>query len=189
MKRNDKGFSLIELVVAIAIMTVLVGLCVYSVSLLFGTQARGLAQNVSAMLNETKTGSLSRFNETMTLSYRTKDDADDAIVSDGYYAENRIYTINNEAGSVQIGGENSSEIRKMGSGKVVITVYLSNDTWFELGQDRSVTISYDRSSGAFAPVMVDGVETSLYAEKITFASGLKTYTITMIPETGKHTLQ
>lgn len=185
MKRDNRGFSLVELIVVIAIMAVMIGVGILSLSLLLGTQARGCAQNVSGLLNETKTGCLSRFDETMTLSYRTKG-SDKAITSDGYYAENYIYTIDKDANSVAI---SNSEIRRMGSSKVVITVYLSDGTSFELGTAKTVTISFNRSTGAFDPVTVDGTQTDDYVEKITFASGAKTYTITMVQETGKHTLQ
>lgn len=185
MKQDNRGLSLVELIVVIAIMAVMIGIGILSISLLFGTQARGCVQNVSTMLGETKTGCLSRFDETMTLSYRTKG-TDKAITSDGYYAENYVYTINKDATSIPVGG---SEIRRMGSKKVIITVYLSDGSNFELGTSRSVTISYNRSTGAFDPVIVDGTQTDDYIEKITFASGARTYTITMVQETGKHTVQ
>ena len=97
-----------------------------------------------------------------------------------------MYTINKDAASIPVGG---SEIRRMGSKKVIITVYLSDGSNFELGTSRSVTISYNRSTGAFDPVIVDGTQTDDYIEKITFASGARTYTITMVQETGKHTVQ
>lgn len=179
---------MVELIVVIAIMAVMIGVGILSLSLLFGTQARGCAQRVSSLLNETKTGCLSRFDETMTLSYRIKG-TDKAISSDGYYAENCVYTINKDADSIMVGGAGSSEIRSMGSGKVIITVYLSDGSSFELGTTKSVTISYNRSTGAFDPVIVDGAQTDDYIEKMTFSSGLRTYTITMVQETGKHTMQ
>lgn len=188
MKQDNRGLSLVELIVVIAIMAVMVGVGILSLSLLFGTQASGCAQRVSSLLNETKTGCLSRYDETMTLSYRTKG-SDDAITSDGYYAENCVYTINSDAASIQVGGAGSSEIRSMGSPKVIITVHLSDGSSFELGTTESVTISYNRATGAFDPVIVNGTQTDDYIEEMTFSSGLRTYTITMVQETGKHTLQ
>ncbi len=189
MKVNNKGLSLVELIVVIAIMAVLIGIGTFSLSLLFGTQAKSCAQKVSAMLSETKTGSLSRFDETMTLSLRSASDPDPAITSDGYYAENQIYTIKKDGSPHPA---DSTEIRRMGSARVVITVRLSDGTEFKLGENNnSVTIRYNRSSGAFEPVtaMVDGSAITDYIEKMTFQSGLRTYTITMVTETGKHTLQ
>ena len=186
MKRDNRGLSLVELITVIAILSIMVGIGVYSLSLLFGTQAKGCAQNVSGMLNETKTGCLSRFNETMTLGYYTKG-SDPAIVSDGYYTENKVYTINKNAESIQITG---SEYRKMGSRNVVIKVFLSSNPTHgvELGTANSFSISFDRSTGALEPAIWNGVQLTDYIEKITFSSGSRTYTISLVQETGKHTV-
>lgn len=190
MKQDNRGLSLVELIVVIAIMAIMVGVGILSISLLFGTQARGCAQKVSSMLNETKTGSLSRFDETMTLTYCVKNqDGNKAFTTDGYYAINQIYTIDKNAVRMPIGTADSAEVRSMGSGKVIITVYLSDGSSFALEQDKKITISYDRSTGAFEPVIVNGVQTVHYVDKITFASGTRTYTITMVKETGKHVLE
>lgn len=184
MKKNNKGYTLIELIVVIAIMAVMIGFGILSMSLLLGTQAKGCAQKVSGQLNETKTGCLSRYNETMTLSYKTKG-SDPAIESDGYYAENFIYSIDKNADKYVL---TNSEIRKMGSKKVVITVFLTDGSSFELGTTQSVTVSFNRSTGGFERVTVNGAETNEYIEKMTFSSGARTYTISMVAETGKHTL-
>jgi len=186
MKQNNKGLSLVELIVVFAIMAVVIGMGVLSFSLLFGTQAKSCAQKVSGMLSETKTGCLSRYDETMTLSYRLAG-SDPAITTDGYYTENAVFTIDRNAESKSLG----SEIRRMGGSNVVITVHMSDGSFFVLGQNNKITISFDRSSGAFekASTVVDGSAGSGYIDKITFQSGLRTYTITMVQETGKHTLQ
>ena len=168
MRKNNKGLSLVELIVVIALMAVLIGIGALSFSLLFGTQAKACAQNVSGILNETKTGCMSRYDETMTLSYRKKlPDTDPAyekaVTSDGYYSENFVSTIGSSAQEVPVG---DSAIRRMGSSRVVIHVYLSD-----------------------GKIIVNGTEKDAYITKMTFSSGLRTFTITMVPETGKHTLQ
>jgi len=192
MRQNNKGLSLVELIVVIALMAVLIGIGGFSFTLLFGTQAKACAQNVSAKLNETKTGCMSRYDETMMLAYRYATDPDDAITSDGYYTENAVSTINKSGNVVSASG--STEIRKMGSSRVVIEVYMTGMSGpFNLseGSGNSITISFDRASGAYEETVaiVGGVTHMGYIEKITFQSGLRTYTITMVPETGKHTLQ
>ena len=83
MEKNNKGFSLIELVVVIAIMAILVGLIVVSLSTVFGTKALECAEKVSAKIDSVKTGSVSLYNETMVLKYDT----------DGYYTECGVFTI------------------------------------------------------------------------------------------------
>jgi len=185
MKQNDKGYTLVELVVIFAILAVMIGITSLSLSFLFGTQAKECAQKVSSQLDETKTGSMSRYDEKMKLSYRIKG-SDAAVTSDGYYAENAVYSIDKNAGSYEL---TSPEIKKMGSGRVEITVELSNGDSFVLGQDQSIIISFDRSTGALDPIIKNDVQLNAYLKKITFAGGARTYTITMVAETGKHTLE
>jgi len=180
MEKNNKGFSLIELVVVIAIMAILVGLIVVSLSSVFGTKALECAEKVSAKIDSVKTGSVSLYNETMVLKYDT----------DGYYTECGVFTIDKYANSV---AASNPEIRKVGAKNVVVKAYTTNGAEYNVASD-NITISFDRSSGAFAQarvnniLLVDGSGVPLYFEKITFSAGSRTYTIEMIPETGKHTL-
>lgn len=184
VKKNNKGFSLVELIVVIAIMAVLIGITVLSLSLLLGTQARECAQKVSSQLNQTKTGCMSRFDEKMKLSYCAKG-SDAAITSDGYYTINSVYTINDEAESVPLG---QKDIKRMGNARVKIVIGLSDGTSLELGKDNSVIISFDRATGAMDPIVINDEQKTVYPQKITFSSGLRTYTITITAKTGKHTL-
>lgn len=188
MKQNNKGLSLVELIVVIAIMAVVIGIGALSFNLLFGTQAKSCAQKFSGMLNETKTGCMSRYDETMTLSYRFAG-SDPAITTAGFYTENELFTIKKDASAETTG----SEIRKMGGSRVLITVYMTGIEPFVINKDNgnSITVSFDRASGAFdeTSAVVNGTAVTGYIDKITFQSGLRTYTITMVQETGKHTLQ
>lgn len=183
MKKDNHGFSLVELIVVIAIMAVMIGIAAFSLSFLFGAEARQAAQKVNGQLNETKTGAMSRYDETMTLSYKNKD-KDLAIPSDGYYVQRESWTINGDLTSRSIG----TEIRKVAATKVVITVYAKDGSVYELGTTHSLTVSYDRASGALENALLDGT-TSFVLDKIVFKSGLKEYTIQFTPETGKHIVE
>lgn len=186
MRKNNKGISFIELIVVIAIMAVMLGVAGYSLNLLLGVEARQATQKISAQLNETKTGSMSRYEETMTLSYKGKD-VSAGILSDGYYAQHNIWTIQNKS---NLKKEVDSEIRKVASEKVVITLYTTDGLSMELGTSNRITISYDRSSGAMDPITINGTEkTGIYPQKMIIKSGVKEYTIAFTHETGKHTIQ
>jgi len=187
MKDNNKGFSLVELIVVIALMAVLVGFVVLSMGVLGSSQARECAQKVSGKIDSVKTGSLSLYDETMELKFRTK--AETGITSDGYYTSCYVYTIDHEANNF---ASTEPETRKVGSKNVIIKVYFSDATSLELGKTNSITVSFDRSSGAFDYAMVNGsIRTDasgnpVHYDKITFTNGSKVYTLKMVPETGKH---
>lgn len=190
MKNNNKGFSLIELIVVIAIMSIMVGFLVVSLSTVFGTKARECAEKVSAKIDSVKTGSVSLYNETMILQYH--DDSEDGYSSDGFYTDCCVYTIDKNANSV---AASEPEIRKVGAPNVGIKVYTSDGNSFDLDSSTGITISFDRSTGAFKPAMthdgtgiLDASNNPVYFEKITFSAGGRTYKIEMVPETGKHSV-
>jgi len=190
MKKNNKGFSLIELIVVIAIMSIMVGFLVVSLSTVFGTKARECAEKVSAKIDSVKTGSVSLYNETMELKYHSK--SEPGYSSDGYYATCSVYTIDNQAQSVKA---SEDEIRKVGASNIAIKAYTSDGNNFDLDSSTGIIISFDRSTGAFKQAMkddgvglVDGSNNPVYFEKITFSAGGRTYKIEMVPETGKHTV-
>lgn len=187
MRKNNQGFSLIELIVVIAIMAVMIGVTGFSLAFLFGADARQAAAKIGAQLNETKTGSMSRYDESMTLAYRTKDTAK-GIPSDGYYAENRTWTIEN---TDQLVKEDEDTIfREVGSSRVNITIYYDGGKSLVLGDTHSVTISYNRTSGAMDKTVIDGSTVApVTLESMVVSSASKEYTITFIPETGKHMIR
>ena len=60
---NNKGFSLVELIVIIAIMAIVTGGAVLSISMATGSEARKVFQKIDAELNEVKTESMTRYGE------------------------------------------------------------------------------------------------------------------------------
>ena len=76
MKRNKKGFSLVELIVVISIMGILLGLVVPSVNALFGYEAQKATGKITALLDDTKVEAMNRIVAEMELKY---------VEGDGYY--------------------------------------------------------------------------------------------------------
>ena len=57
---------------------------------------------------------------------------------------------------------------------------------------QSVVITYNRSSGAYKKATftsASGVSTEDYISQMQFKSGLRTYTIKFVTDTGKHTIE
>lgn len=174
MKEN-KGFSLIEIVVVIAIMAILVGLSVLSIRLLFGVDAKECAKKIQANLSNTKTGALSKGGQDLKL-YQDATSGDYLVEFIEYQYE----------GNATTPTECTTGSETVGSSKVEIICY------FETGVDpvtidatHTVTCGFDRSSGAFKKVRVNGVEKNTYCNKIVIRRASKEYSIIMIPETGK----
>ena len=190
MKKNNTGFSLVELMVVIAIMAVLMGLASYSFGLILSSSAKECAQKLSSQLYETRTGSMCRYGEELTIYYHKNTGSSDEY-SDGYYIYRVSNTIQNGATVADMKKQlTNAEIRKIASGRVKITAYIEGDsTPITINNATSITISYQHSSGAFDYGIIDGASTGSYFEKLVIESGNKVYTIKMVPETGKHSIE
>jgi len=99
---NNKGFSLIELIVVVAIMVIMTGVISLSLSLLIGSEAKQASEKISAQINEVKTGAMSRYNEDLSIVYVSDPSAYDWADQEGYYAVKMITTLAaQEEGEVQ----------------------------------------------------------------------------------------
>ncbi len=178
---DNKGFSMIELIVIMAIMTVAVGASVMSVSLVTGSEAKKAAQKMDSMLNEVKTGSMSRLDEDITIVYKTRDTsvadtpsgsvASGSIDKDGYYAVLKSTTLTTKSGT---GSGTSSgavryaekeerplgvENRLLGDSRVYISLYRegsSDPITLKPDGSNSITIKYDRATGNVKEALVTG---------------------------------
>lgn len=193
-KLNNAGMSLVELIVVIAIMAVLVGLIGFSLSLLTGSHARECAQKLSAEMDSTKTGCMSRFEEYMELKYIDTPDINKGIDRTGFYTVRTVKTINNQAQSADI--INSDPVYKyVGSSKVKVEITTDSGSTYTIDKDNAgecVVITYNRSSGAYKKATftsASGVSSEDYISQMQFKSGLRTYTIKFVTDTGKHSIE
>jgi len=205
-KNNNKGFSLIELIVVIAIMTVTIGAVVISVSLISGSDAKEASRKFNSQIDEVRTGSMSRYDENISIMYLEKD-PDNGIDSDGYYTVKKITTITEDAtakkdptdpkavGTVKpkVIGE---EHRYLCRSRVKITVgYVENGvnkekTITAQASDKGFTLNYDRQTGLFKSLEINGVEVPKSELRfVDFEAGIRHYNISFVQETGKHQLK
>jgi len=175
MKKDNKGFSLVELIIVVAIMAVLTGFIFFSFSLLTGQEARQCAVNLSTALDKEKNYALTRSGTADCYLEITKE-------TDGYYAA--YYAPKNAL----VDGTGSGDFvlldkEKIGKQRVSISCEINGSTVVLTGSPLRIT--YNRITGAFKNVSAGGSSGS--CEKITVELG-RTYEFTLYPATGKHTL-
>ncbi len=198
--RDNRGMSLVELIVVIAIMTVLIGIVGYSLNMLFGAEARQAAKKVESQLNDIKTGAMSRASESMEIRYidivsefGTKSAAAQAgCDKDGFYAVKKIATVQNES-TIKV-SYTDVEYTRLSSGKVEYTIVPDGDdakkTIIDSSNGNSIEIEFDRSTGKLKNYMVNGTAVDVSNNvDLQFKCGLKTYEIEITASTGRHVMK
>lgn len=187
--RDDKGFSLIELIVIIAIMGVVITFGVVKSEVIFSYNAQQAYKKVMSTLATEKTQVLaySTLASGATSVHQTGGAVDSNVHDKGVYIEfyvdgNSIYTetyvkgeekSTNQKGK-KVAGKGVTMICKVRVGSTVMDVPVSG------GKGSGICFSYDRSTGAFLPYK-DGN----YIEEIHVIGGNREYVIRLMKKTGK----
>ena len=186
---DNRGLSLMELIAVIAIMAVLTSFLAMGVSAIFGMDAKECASALNGYMKETKNSALS------------KDDQEIKIYKDvdgKYYVDFVVYQYEDDLSSPGAPPSlvpNAVETECIGKSSVTIVCRFSGSHTITIGAlsdsvtPDSVTLGFDRASGAFKTAKINDSNTTLYCEEITVSKGSKSFTIEMIPKTGKHSLK
>lgn len=191
---NNKGFSLVELIVIIAIIAIAAGGLAMSVSLVVGSEAKKAVQKIESSLDSAKTGAMSRYAETLTIQYLEKDAGEGRDVA-GYYAVETIETLKKGSGTEPVDHRTvGKEQRRLCDARVTIKLTYWDgtsqaDTTLEADGSNSIVFEYDRGTGLFKNIGIgSGSGVTYYGQPISLecTSGLRTYKVNFLSETGKH---
>lgn len=192
-KHNNKGFSLVELIVVIAIMTIAVGTITLSISLVTGAEAKKAFRKIEALIDEARTGSMSRYDEELTIQYCAKDtsydEAADAVSggrdSDGFYGKTSIYKWKVETKSGDTNQDHpwvnttdrdilSEEYRSLSRDNVSLAVVYNDGAGEQvcaIGADTTsqIKFTFDRTSGLYKTIEIKdaaGATTKIKYDKV-----------------------
>lgn len=180
MRDRNSGFSLVELIVVIAIMAILVGVATYSFALVTGKEAGQCANNLGTALDKAKNYALAKSGSTDAYLL-VKYDSDEGYIAEYYVPDSPIAT----AGNCHL-----VESEKLGKKSVEVTVELDGVGFISLDDSKELRVYFNRITGAFKEAeLVSGgsVIHTAYCNKIEVKRG-KQYELDLIAATGKHTI-
>lgn len=163
-KKNNGGFSLVELIVVIAISVILIGAATISIRSVMGVEVKQCARNIESIINKTRVTTMGKDSAVLEIY---KDASDGA-----YYYKTTITTIN---GTV-------SDTGKIGKSRIDV-YYSMNDDYSgktQLNVSDSIELQFDRSSGAQKPDA-----NGKYCSRIWVQKNSTEKVITIYKETGK----
>ena len=164
MKRNNRGFSLVELIVVVAILGACVGLITASISTVSSSQARKCAASLDAALSRCRVAAMSRAG---TVSMTVSVDGDGVVT----------------VKQLEKNGETVTETASdaVGSSRCAVSYQVKGEAAATALDAAGFTLSFDRDTGAF-----DFTGTPITS--ITVSGGGRTYVITLDALTGAHQL-
>ncbi len=161
IKKSNSGFTLVELIIVVAIIAVLTSVVATTTYQVFATNAKQSINEVSSMLSSCRVSTLSgAVNPVFELSY-VDGNVYGTILSNGRKEQEQIATA-----AVTV-----SYTTKVGETETTTTLDDNADT---------LEISYDTSGAIKQPLNI---------HRITVSSGSKVYNLTITPETGYHEVE
>lgn len=158
--KDNRGISLTELMVIIAIVAVLSGGVFMMIGTLTGWRVRECSDKLTAAMSETKVQAMSKTSAQMTLSFEE---------DQGYILDKSF------AGQEKIAGTQITITYSDSAGNKNLSI-----------KNHPLTISYDRSSGSFQSIGTDESGNALYCSEIVIQQGKRERKIVFYTETGKY---
>lgn len=191
-KMSNKGFTLVELIVVVAIFTILLGIAVPSLNSILGFRVNRAANSIASALDRTKIEASSRLVGEMKLEKR----------ADGYYIS--YYLDRGKVGGASPVTEDDPE--KIAPARTEISYTSSDGSSHVMAAGDSLILTYDRATGGFLPIQSTVIsqeeilndlkagkdvplqKTGTYCTSITVSGGRRYKTLSLIKETGKYSI-
>ena len=167
-RTDNRGFSLIEVVIVVAIMSVMIATISYGLSFSSGKPAEQAAQELTSQLQHARTSTMGKFRVDITIR---KDSADGTTVF-----ESRTYNDQN-AFNTGAGIVRDSVVAADG---VRVEYSVDGTNYTELGSGASISIGFSRSTGALKPD-----PSGNYICYFRFSRANTTRVVSIVPLTGR----
>ena len=161
MKRNNRGMSLVEVIIVVAILSIVAGGITMGIGFITGKPADECANKLRAALQSNRTTTMGKLSAKLEI----------CVEDDGIYIKETIGTA----------GESSAKVNRtrIGDAGIEIKYAVSGGSgYIDLPVGSSLEISFNRSSGAFNPLPGGGYCTEIVISKGNTVKTLKLYNLT-----------
>lgn len=138
MRQKNKGFTLVEMVITVAIFAILLGILVPSLNSILGFRAQRAANSIASALDKTKIEASNRLVGEMKLEK----------LDDGYYIS--YYLDRGKVGSESNVEQDQAE--KIAPARTLISYVTDNNETYQMETGDSIVLTYDRATGGFLPL-------------------------------------
>lgn len=193
---KNKGFTLVEVIIVVAIFAILLGIMVPSLNSILGFHVRRTTESVSGALDRTKTEAMNRLVAEFKLSY---------VDGDGYYIT--YYLDRGKAGSSdEYIKEDQADKIAPAKTRISYTDDKGNVHHMWEAGNTTLILTYDRATGGFRQIQTEAVgqekileqldsgkdiafhDSGRYCRSITIAGGGSTKRIDLNKEAGTYTV-
>lgn len=193
MRQKNKGFTLVEMVITVAIFAILLGILVPSLNSILGFRTQRAANSIASALDKTKIEASNRLVGEMKLEK----------LDDGYYIS--YYLDRGKVGSESNVEQDQAE--KIAPVRTLISYMTDDNVTHPMETGDSIVLTYDRATGGFLPLqettwtqkeilseLKDGKDIPLtregsYCTAIIVQGGRRIKTINMDINTGKYEIK
>ncbi len=161
--KKDRGFTLVEVMVVLAIMAVLTGMIGLSISVIAGQRLKSAVSDTKSLMQSAQTVAMSK--KDCVVEFALNSDGECVITS-----------------KVNGGDKQLKEI--VVHKKISVSVKTVSGINYEVDGGNTVTIFYNRETGGFAKCQVNGIEQDIPVE-ISFSKGDRTIVLELATYTGK----
>lgn len=181
--KDNKGFSIVEVLIMVAIISLIAGFGLSKTEAIFGYNAQEAYKKIVNTISTAKVQTLSKSRLVSSdTPVKTGSSVTTKVKDEGVYVEFYVKGSSIYSKTYIRGIAESPDGVKIGGKGVVISYTLDDGTTKTLTEEegQGIMFSFDRSTGAFLPY-----SNNSYVTELKVSGGKRSYVIKLMPKTGK----